>query len=68
MNETIKRERDAGKKGKIIVTLTGMCEAHKMLFGGRGPNGGWIGNGFGHLNAYPAQFIYSAPIEVIVLK
>lgn len=64
--EAIKRERDAGKKGKIMVTFTGMCEAHKMLFGGRGPNGDWIGNGFGHLNAYPAQLIYSAPGKVAV--
>jgi len=57
MKKKIESERAAGKRGKVTVTVIGKLEARKKLFGGPGPDGGWIGNGFGHLNAYACQIV-----------
>jgi hypothetical protein len=42
----------------VFVTVIGKCETRTRFVGGPGPNGTWIGNGFGHLNAYPAQLVF----------
>jgi hypothetical protein len=53
----LQSERAAGRRGKVLVTLVGKVEVRKKLFGGPNATGNWIGNGFGHLNAYPGQLV-----------
>jgi len=58
MNEKIDQERASGKVGAVTMTIVGKLEAKRRYFGGPAASGSWVGNGYGHLNAYPAQIVF----------
>jgi hypothetical protein len=66
--DAIGTARRNGKKGKVLLTFVGRIETRERFFGGRGGNGRWIGNGYGHMNAYPAQLVYRSAKDVEVLE
>ncbi len=56
------------QKAEIQATFVGILEARSKYFGGTSPNGDWIGNGFGHLNAYPAQLVFTTVRDVSIVR
>ena len=41
----------------VPVVVVGKFEYPRKFVGGLGSNGKWVGNGYGHLNAYPGQIV-----------
>ena len=63
---TVNEARAKRKSARVVATFVGKLETRTRFYGGPGANSPWIGNGFGHLNAYPGQVVLQTVKDVLI--